>query len=194
MTEQLAREGVLEPMRTEALEESEQKYRLIVEDASDVIFLLGLDGDTAHRDRTMAALTAAVIAGVEPVGAMLGHGVLFHHPEVFAELAIAYASAGELPIEICVDVTAAHEPGGRMSFLTHGMQRYGHEEFYITAPVKGQGALDFTLSMMRWMITDPTANLPTGDTVGRTAEEKILVQRTPNPTGEGPEVIHLDLS
>ena len=46
---------------------------------------------------------------------------------------------------------------------------------------------------MNWMVQDPDKHLPTGDTVGRTAEERVTVQRVANPMGAGPEVIRLDL-
>jgi hypothetical protein len=43
------------------------------------------------------------------------------------------------------------------------------------------------------MLADPDKHLPTGDTVGRTEDEKIVIQRVPDPTAKGPEVIRLDL-
>jgi hypothetical protein len=94
---------------------------------------------------------------------------------------------------VAVDVTAAQESPTRMSFLTHGLQRYGRDEFYVTCPVEGRGALSFVFDMARWMLTDPDKHLPTGDTVGRSEDERLAIQRVPNPTGKGPEVIRVDL-
>jgi hypothetical protein len=142
----------------------------------------------------MAVLTAAVVRSCDAVGAMLAHGVLFHKAGLFADLAEAAASEGGLPIEIVVDVTVAREPGERVSFLTHGMQRYEREELFVTCPERGRGALGFVYAMTRWLLTDTVKTLPTGDTVGRSAEEKILVQRVPSPLGEGAPVIRLDLA
>jgi hypothetical protein len=158
-----------------------------------IVTALGLEGSDAQKDSRMAALTATVLAGCRPAGVMLGHGILFHNPDLFADLALSAAEHDELPVEICVDVTVARESEDRMSMLSHNMTRYGREEFFVIAPIEGKGALDFLLSMVRWMIADPDKHLPTGDTVGRTAEEKITVERVPNPTGEGPEVIQLVL-
>jgi hypothetical protein len=81
-----------------------------------------------------------------------------------------------------------------MSFLTHGLGRYDREEFYMTAPIEGRGALDFLLMLTRWMIVDPDKHLPTGETVGRDANERVVIQRVPSPIGEGSEVIRLDLA
>ena len=124
---------------------------------------------------------------------MLGHGVTFHRADVFADLAALGLKHGVLPIEIGVDITAAPEPDERMSFLSHGMVRHGREEFYVTCPVGGEGGLGFVYSMVRWMLGDPEKHLPTGDTIGRDESGKIIVQRVPNPPGEGPDVIRLDM-
>lgn len=159
-----------------------------------IVTAQGLTGDERARDTRMAALTAAVIDHVPAVGAMLGHGVVFHKAALFADMAKLGVEQGALPSEVAVDITAARESETRMSFLSHGMVRYGREEFYVTCPIQGKGALDFVLAMVRWLYTDPTKHLPTGETVGRTASEKILIQRVPNPTGHGPAVIRLDLA
>ena len=161
-----------------------------------IVAAFGLTGPPRERDTRMAILTAAVVdaVGTDAVAAMLGHGVAFHRARVFADGARLAADEGEpLPAEVAIDVTAAQESAQRMSFLTHGLRRYGREEFYVTCPIEGTGALSFLLGLTRWMLVDPDKQLPTGDTVGRTADERILVQRVPSPTGEGPEVIRLDL-
>lgn len=166
-----------------------------IEDAQGhlVVTALGLEGDDRARDTTMAALTAAVIRGSNAVAAMLGHGVVCHNAGLFAELAAVGQQQGELPAELAVDVTVAAEPDDRMSFLTHGLARYGREEFFVTCPVRGKGALDFVFAMVRWMLNDPDKELPTGDTVGRSGDEKLLIQRVENPSGRGDTVIKLDL-
>lgn len=159
-----------------------------------IVTALGLTGDERARDTRMAALTAAVIDHVPAVGAMLGHGVVFHKAALFRDMAKLGVEQGALTSEIAVDITAARESDTRMSFLSHGMVRYGREEFYVTCPIQGKGALDFVFGMVRWLLTDRTKHLPTGDTVGRSATEKLLIQRVPNPTGRGPAVIRLDLA
>lgn len=163
-----------------------------------VVVVQGLEGSDAERDLETAALTACVIDACDAVGAMLAHGRTFHDAALFADMGKLGIEENALPAEIAVDVTAAPEPGDRMSFLTHGLCRHesshGHrEEFYVTCPVPGRGALDFVYGLVRWMITEPTKHLPTGDTVGRTADEKITVQRVSSPTGKGDTVIRLDL-
>lgn len=156
-----------------------------------IVTALSLPDDPRVRDPLMAALTAAILAASPSVAAMLGNGVVFHRAEFFLD--VVRSSEGELPMLVCIDVTQAAEDDVRMSMLTHGMQRYGREEFFVTCSQEGSGALDFVLSLAGWMLDDPDKTLPTGETVGRSAEEKITIQRVPSPLGEGPEVIRLDL-
>jgi hypothetical protein len=158
-----------------------------------IVTALGLEGSARARDTRMAALTAAVIDSTSAIGAMLGHGVMFHRAALFSEMAALGVEEGELPAEIAIDVSGAPEGPERMSFLTHGMVRYGREELYVTCPQRGRGALGFVLTMARWLLTDLDKQLPTGDTVGRTEDEKIVIRRVPHPAGEGPAVIRLDL-
>jgi hypothetical protein len=158
-----------------------------------IVTALGLEGESPERDLEMAALTACAMAGGEALGAMLGHGVSFKKAALFRQLVDAAVERGQLPAELVVDLTAARESGDRMSFLTHGLRRYGREEFLVTCPISGRGAVDFVLSLARWMLMDPEKHLPTGDTVGRTPQEKVRIQRTKSPTGSGETVIRLDL-
>ena len=166
---------------------------LINAPAHYIVTVMGMDGTVDENDIKMSAITSCVMAGCNPVGVLQMPGVLFHRPELFLECTKSAIEEQQIPMLICIDITAAQENDTHMSFLTHNMQRYGREEFYIVALSEGQGALDYTLSLVAWMLDDREYHLPTGDTVGRTADEKILVQRVPNPTGEGPEVIRLDL-
>jgi hypothetical protein len=161
--------------------------------AHAIVTIIGLSGEQEERDRILAISTGAVVRATGAVAAMLGFGVLFYVGAMFADFAALAAEQGQLPMEIAVDITAARESEKRMSFLTHGMTRYGREELYVTCPISGKGALDFVLSTARWLYMDRQKHLPTGDTLGRTAQEKIRVQRVPNPTGNGPLVIRLDL-
>ena len=144
--------------------------------------------------RLLAVMAAVIDArGPDAVGAMTPTGVVMHVAGLVSGMAkLAYAD-GYVPAEIAVDVTIAREPGDRMSFLTHGLWPRGREEFFITCSPRGKGALDFVFMMVRWMLAEPDKALPTGDTVGRTATEKLRVQRIPNPAHPEQQAIRLDL-
>ena len=177
------------PMSPEDMDE------LINAPAHFIVVLMGEEDEANPEpgDIEMAALTSAVMQGCDPVGVLKMPGILFHRPELFAEAARKSVEDGTLSMLIGIDVTVAMESEQQMSFLTHNMQRFGREELYVTAPVNAKGAFGFVLDIAGWMLDDREYQLPTGETVGRTAEEKIRIQRVPNPTGEGAEVIKLDL-
>lgn len=158
-----------------------------------VLTAQGLTGSPRARDAQMALLATTIIDNTDAVGAMLGHGVVFHKARLFAAMAELAAKDGVLPPEIAVDITSARESEHRMSFLTHNMARYGREDLYVTCPIRGTGALDFVFSLVRWMLTDTEREFPTGDTIGRTAEERIRIERVPSPIGHGATVIRLAL-
>ena len=163
-----------------------------------IVTAMSLEGTALERDTRMAALASTIVDNVPAVAAMLGHGVVFHQAKLFADLARRGAEQGELPPELAVDITAARESEERMSFLSHGLVRYGREEIYMTCPIRGKGALDFMFSLVRWLLTDREKQLPTGETLGRSDDEKVTIQRVPNPAGAGgdsaPLVIRLDLA
>lgn len=152
---------------------------------------MNLPDDGLNHDVVMGIVTAALIRSSPAVAAMLGQGAIFHRADVFA--GFVEAAGTEIASEIAVDITAARESEDRMSFLTHGLDRYGREEFYVTSSVHGQGALDYVMALAKWMIADRDKVLPTGDTVGRTADEQIIVQRVPSPIEGRPPVIRLDM-
>ena len=158
-----------------------------------IITGFGLPGSELDIELTMCKLTAAVIVASPAVAAMLGPGLMFYRADVFAGMVATSAAEGQVPSAITVDITAERESETRMSFLTHGLHKYGREEFYLTAPIEGTGAISYLMMMVNWMITDRDKVLPTGDTVGRTADEKILIQRVPSPIPDKPNVIRLDM-
>jgi hypothetical protein len=162
--------------------------------AHTLVTVLGLEGDPLYRGSVTAALCAAVMAGTsDAVGAMLAEGITIHGAEIFSELAAKSLESGTPPVELLVDVTAARAGDQRMSLLSHGMTRHGREEFLLTCPIEGEGAMGFMFSMVRWMLMDKEKHLASGDAIGRSAEETILVQRVPSVVENGAEVIRLDL-
>lgn len=156
-----------------------------------IVAMMGGPETPREQDTMLAQLTAAIVRASPAIGAMLGTGRCFHRADFFAD--VVERTPADLPMLVCIDFTCAPEPGDRMSILTHGMVRYGREDFFVTCSIRGKGAFDFVMSMVGWMLHDATKELPTGDTVGRNADERVVVQRMPSPLGEGPPVIRLDL-
>lgn len=163
-----------------------------------IVTALGLTGDQATADVAMASCATVVAAAVEltapgdAVGAMLGHNVYFHRADVFHQLVVGATPEGLPPIPLLMSVTVAGDGSGRMSFLSHGMDRYGNEDIYVTCSVDGTGAVPFVYDTLGWFfqLDEP---LPTGDTIGRDDDEHITVQRVPSPARPDHTVVKLDL-
>ncbi|MCB9601186.1 MAG: hypothetical protein H6721_21000 [Sandaracinus sp.] len=152
-----------------------------------------LPGEVRERDATMLRLVAATLQATGGVSASLAPGVIFHRPGLVLDFAALVAEEGELPFEVAVDITSARESEDRMSFLTHGLERHGSEDLYVTASVNGRGALDFLLGVGRWFHQQPEMRLPTGDTLGRSETERVTIQRVPSPIDPSRTVVRLDL-
>lgn len=157
-----------------------------------IVTALGLNGDEATRDCEIAVFTAVVMKTTDPVGAMLGHNTHFHKAEVFEQLVLSNVAEGRPPLPVLVSVTVAGDGSGRMSFLSHGMERYGNEDLYVTCSVEGTGAVPFVYDMMSWFF-ELDEELPTGDTIGRDEDEHLTIQRVPSPADADRIVMRLDL-
>ncbi len=159
-----------------------------------VVVVSGQDGRTV-RERDMRAVkaTAAVTAACTCAGAMLGHGTVMHRAAVFSGLDAEDVESG-LPVIACLDVTLAAEGNGRVSLLTHGMARYGREELFVQcAEAEMSGGIDFTYTIADWLLSTPDKHVPTGDTVGRSPDEKIPVERVSSPVEPAETVMLLRL-
>lgn len=157
-----------------------------------IVTVMGNGLDTKAGDGLLARLTAAVCNTTPAIGAMLSHGVAFHRSDVFAGM-VKELGAGEVPVWVSIDITLGPEPDGRVSALTHGMSRYGREDFYVLGtPDEARNIFDIARMMSTWMATSDKV-LPTGDTVGRTPEERLTVQRVPSPMQDGHVVVKLEL-
>jgi len=140
--------------------------------------------------------------------------VLLRHSRVVAAAATAYgasavyegnarathptpfyvdAIATEASLVVWTGVSLASD-GGRTSILTLGAQNMlGVPDIMVTcARGGGNDALGFALDMLGYVL-HRGAPLPDGDTVGRTAEEKVRVQYVASPVDPARRVVKLDL-
>lgn len=150
----------------------------------------GIEGTTVERDALMYQFAAAVSRATDAVAVAVGPAVNFQRADVFADLAGLIPEHG-MPSELAITVTTEIEPEATMSIMTHGLDRFQREEFVLHADPEGEGAMALIFDMARWVMADPNMRLPTGDTVGRTEDEKLLIGRRPHPSTEGAEVITL---
>lgn len=157
-----------------------------------LVAVLGLPAEPRVQDPVLARLALAVGRATDALGLLFGSGISVHRLD-FASALLESQDATQVPVELVVDLRLFREPSGRMAVLTHGLPRYGREDFLVTAPTSAEDAISLARVMARWMIEDPKKELPTDDTVGRTDDEQLKVQREESPLHNGATVIRLDL-
>lgn len=160
-----------------------------------VVVGLGLpELDLIESDARTARITAALALSARALGVQVvePRGAVFHELQTFAMAAAGDREDAAVVAATCVDMTMDIS-GSPMSLLTHGLRRYGREEFLLVAPVVDRDRADFLKGMAAWMIGEPDKVLPVGDTIGRTADEKYRVASGPSLIEGDPELIRLTL-
>lgn len=157
-----------------------------------IIAVLGLPALARVQDPVLARLALAVGRSSEAIGLVFGAGICVHRPDLAGELLEAQPPT-QVPVELTVDLSVFAESPGRAAVLTHGLPRYGREDFLITTTTAIDEAVTLARVMARWMVDEPDKELPTDDTVGRSEAEKLKVQRVSHPRGTGATVVRLDM-
>jgi len=148
----------------------------------------GLPSAPRRGDALLSRLVcAALLCLEEPAAAMLGHGVMFHRAGIFLRT-VQGEQPGALPLGVCVDLTIAQEADtGLVTFLTHGMPRYGREDIYISAPrAMSPAALELAALMVRTLYEAPAGTLPA-------VQEGPELTRQPSPIDPDATVVRIDL-
>lgn len=157
-----------------------------------IVAVLGLPADARVQDPVLARLALAVGRASDALGLIFGSGITAHRLDLAATLLVGQEPT-QAPVELTVDLRVYAEPPGGVAVLTHGLPRYKREDFLIRTRRGVAEAVALAQVMSRWMVEDPKKELPTDDTVGRTADEKLTVQRVPHPDGGGETVVLLDM-
>ncbi|MGD0052927.1 MAG: DUF4261 domain-containing protein [Vulcanimicrobiaceae bacterium] len=136
-------------------------------------------------------VVAAIAEANDAVGVYWGGGHATHDPKFFVEMADPSQESTGLPM-LWNGIEITHE-GDRVSLLTLGMQQLNLPNIHLTAPrAQGNDAVADLFDCASYLIQRGSA-LPAGDTVGRTAGERIPVRYEPSPAGDGRQVWRIDL-
>ena len=160
--------------------------------------ICGLPADPRRQDALVSRLTCALIQATPgTVAAKLEHGVMFHRAEVFVRT-VQSEQPGALPLGICVDLTVAQQGGDQpeplVTFLTHGMPRYGRQDIYITSPrSRAPEALELAALMVRSLYNSAPDAHATGQLVGPTTNTRLELKRQPSPINPSATVVRLDM-
>jgi len=143
-----------------------------------LVVTLQMRGDATTRLSLLTSIVAAISDASPAVGIYWGNAGATHDPKFFREIAKERTSLSRLVLWIGVSIA---REGGRYNLLSYGMNQFELPDLLLVAPpAKSNGAIPFMLDLLG-MVVEGGKPLPEGDTVGRTATEKLAVHYVPSP-------------
>jgi Domain of unknown function (DUF4261) len=137
------------------------------------------------------SLLAAIAKTSSAVGIYWGDASATHEAEFFIATA---REPGLVPrITLWTGVSVAREPDGRLSLLSLGMQQLNLPDLLLVAP---KSAINDALAMMFDLlgyVASLGKPLPEGDTVGRTAGQRLPVNYVPSPLDSSKKVWRVEI-
>ena len=145
---------------------------------------------SVRRLLRFSRLLAGVIDGVDGVlGIYSGEAHATHDPDFFRDMAMA---DDLLPMHLWNGVSIAANDE-RMSLLSLGMKQLGQPNLKLTGPrAEGTELVGYFFNLLEYVAKRGTP-VADGETVGRSAEEKLVVRHEPSPINEGEIVWCVDL-
>jgi hypothetical protein len=132
-------------------------------------------------------VVAALCKATGGLGVYWGAAPATHEPSFFCEMAHE-----ALPVMLWVGVSMAPAVGGRLELLSRGMKQLGFADLLLTVNTLDEELVAFFYDLVSYAVK--RGALPKdGDTVGRSAEEKLVVKFGPSPIAGEPPVWRVDL-
>lgn len=144
-----------------------------------VTLMPSAETDLIEGMMAFTSLLAAVTDAAQGVGVYWGNAGATHTRDFF----LLMASEHEIGPRILLwnGVSRAAEGGGKVSFLSHGMNQIALPDLYLTCDARSGGdGLGRVFDLLTYIASRRKA-IPAGDTIGATAEEKIRVQYVKSP-------------
>jgi hypothetical protein len=134
---------------------------------------------------------AAITQASHAVGVYWGSAGATHNAEFFTSTA---RRTGIMPrITLWTGLSVVGEQDGRMSILSHGMKQLNLPDLLLVAPKSaGNNALEVFFDLLAY-VAERGEQLPEGDTVGRTADEKLPVHYVSSPVDPTKKVWRVEL-
>ena len=157
--------------------------------------IVTMRGDVPHAAEARVSLFTSVLAAVSRaspvVGIYWGSAGATHDPRFF--LSVARERDVSTRLMLWSGVSVAQEPDGRPSLLSLGMEQFGLPNLLLVGR-KGEAsdALATMFDFLGYLVSRGAA-LPEGDTVGRSAAEKLPVRYVPSPVDPAKRVWKVEL-
>jgi len=137
------------------------------------------------------SILAAVVEASSAVGVYCGNAGATHDPKFFRELARGHDAGSRL--QLWSGVSIAREADGRLSLLSLGMKQLELPDLLLVTPSgKADEALPMLYDLLAYVVSRGRP-LADGDTVGRTADEKLPVHYVPSPVDPKVKVWRVEL-
>jgi len=148
-------------------------------------------GTAVETLSAFTSITAAVVEVSPAVGVYVGSAGATHDPRFFRDVARDHDSSARLMLWSGVSI--AHAERGRVELLSLGMRQLELPDLLLVAPTsRANEALPMLYDLLDYLVSRG-APLPEGDTVGRTAAEKLLVHYVPSPVDPKVKVWRVEL-
>lgn len=151
--------------------------------------------DSSSRVTTLSCFTsilAAVTKASRGIGVYWGNAQATHDPAFF--VSVAQERGLQPRLMLWTGVSVAREADGRLSLLSLGMQQLNLPDLLLVAPksMSGTDALATLFDLLGYLV-DRGKPLPDGDTVGRSAEERLPVRYVPSPVDATKQVWRVEI-
>ncbi|MEQ8786005.1 MAG: DUF4261 domain-containing protein [Pirellulaceae bacterium] len=145
-----------------------------------------------ERLSRFTSLLAAVVQASDCVGVYWGNAGATHEPEFFISAA---REVGVVPrIMLWTGVSIAQEKDGRHSLLSLGMKQLDLPDLLLVVSESSRSSAIETFFDLLAYTANRGEPLPEGDTVGRTAEEKLPVHYVPSPVDSSKKVWRVEVA
>lgn len=147
-----------------------------------ILTIIGNRGTAVQQHLRMTRFTAAVAGSVPSVG-IYWNSTLVHSPEAFRSLARSMTEHEYAP-HLWIDMRVVNATNDVSYFATAGLPAFGLEDLEIDAHGDSPPLADFGLAIVMYLLKRGHP-IKDGETVGRTAEEKLPVAHGPSRHGFG---------
>jgi hypothetical protein len=147
-----------------------------------VTLMPSIEADPLEAMMAYTSLLAAVTDASQSVGVYWGNAGATHTREFF----LAMASEHDVNPRILLwnGISRAPESGGKMSFLSYGMNQIALPDLYLICEANAaSSSLGRFFDLLAYIAARGEA-IPAGDTIGSTAEEKIRIKYVKSPADE----------
>ncbi len=156
-----------------------------------IVTYFGKSEDLVGNYLTLTRLVSAAAAHTNAAGIYWGAGTLVHEPNMFTQQTAAI-SRENLPLDLWIDFRIGRNEDGSFSLVTTGMKEFNHLEIEILQSFsQPDQIMDFVFTIAHYIIA-ADVDVRDGETIGRTAEEKIPARHLPSIWDKSETALRLD--